>query len=90
MRAIGHAEVLDDFCVVDCFRHREAEAALGAVIEDVVAAADATRGGKRLNNAGARSAGIRRSEEPIGHPEIVGRSAIKVAETTYGAVRLVR
>ena len=88
MRAIGRAEVLDDPRFGDWFQRKENETALRAIIEDALAATDAKTWEKRLNDAGAPCASIWRIEEVIDHPQIAARNAMQVAETPYGAVRL--
>jgi crotonobetainyl-CoA:carnitine CoA-transferase CaiB-like acyl-CoA transferase len=88
MRTIGRAEVLDDPRFADWFQRKENEKALRAIIEDALAAEDAKSWEKRLNDAGAPCASIWRIEDVIDHPQIVARHALQVAETSYGAVRL--
>lgn len=89
MRIVVCAEVLDDSRIVDSLQRKKDVTALRAIIEDALVAAVARSGGKRLNDAGARWAGIRRSEEVNDHPEIVVRRAIEVAEIAYGVACLV-
>jgi crotonobetainyl-CoA:carnitine CoA-transferase CaiB-like acyl-CoA transferase len=88
MRAIGRPDVLDDPRFVDWFQRKENEAALRAIIEEALAGADAKEWETRLNDAGAPCASIWRIEEIIDHPQIVVRGAMQIAETPYGAVRL--
>jgi crotonobetainyl-CoA:carnitine CoA-transferase CaiB-like acyl-CoA transferase len=88
MRAIGRPDVLDDPRFGDWFQRKENETALRAIIEDALAAEDAKTWEKRLNDAGAPCASIWRIEEVINHPQIAARNAMQVAETPYGAVRL--
>ena len=89
MTAIGRADVLDDPRFADWFQRKEHEAALRAIIEDALAAADAKTWEKRLNDAGAPCASIWRIEEVIDHPQIVARNAMQTIETEYGPLRLV-
>jgi crotonobetainyl-CoA:carnitine CoA-transferase CaiB-like acyl-CoA transferase len=88
LRTIGRADVLGDPRFADWFQRKENEAALRAIIEDALAAADAKTWEKRLNDAGAPCASIWRIEEAIDHPQIVAREAMQTAETPYGPVRL--
>jgi crotonobetainyl-CoA:carnitine CoA-transferase CaiB-like acyl-CoA transferase len=88
MRTIGRSDVLDDPRFADWFQRKENEAALRAIIEDALAAADAKTWEKRLNDAGAPCASIWRIEEVIDHPQIVAREAMQTAETPFGPVRL--
>jgi len=73
MRTIGRADVLDDPRFADWFQRKEHEAALRAIIEEALAAADAKTWEKTLNDAGAPCASIWRIEEVIDHPQIVAR-----------------
>jgi crotonobetainyl-CoA:carnitine CoA-transferase CaiB-like acyl-CoA transferase len=88
MRTIGRADVLDDPRFADWFQRKEHEAALRAIIEEALAAADAKTWEKTLNDAGAPCASIWRIEEVIDHPQIVARGAMQIVETPYGPVRL--
>jgi crotonobetainyl-CoA:carnitine CoA-transferase CaiB-like acyl-CoA transferase len=88
LRAIGRADVLDDPRFADWFQRKEHEAALRAIIEGALSAADAKTWEKRLNDAGAPCASIWRIEEVIDHPQIAARGAMQIAETPYGPVRL--
>jgi crotonobetainyl-CoA:carnitine CoA-transferase CaiB-like acyl-CoA transferase len=88
MRTIGRADVLDDPRFADWFQRKEHEAALRAIIEEALAAADAKTWEKTLNDAGAPCASIWRIEEVIDHPQIVAREAMQTVETQYGSVRL--
>jgi crotonobetainyl-CoA:carnitine CoA-transferase CaiB-like acyl-CoA transferase len=88
MRTIGRADVLDDPRFADWFQRKEHEAALRAIIEEALAAADAKTWEKTLNDAGAPCASIWRIEEVIDHPQIVAREAMQTVETPYGPVRL--
>jgi crotonobetainyl-CoA:carnitine CoA-transferase CaiB-like acyl-CoA transferase len=88
MRTIGRADVLDDPRFADWFQRKEHEAALRAIIEEALAAADAKTWEKTLNDAGAPCASIWRIEEVIDHPQIVARGAMQTVETPYGPVRL--
>jgi crotonobetainyl-CoA:carnitine CoA-transferase CaiB-like acyl-CoA transferase len=88
MTSLGRAEVLDDPRFGDWFQRKENEAALRAIIEDALAAADAKTWEKRLNDVGAPCASIWRIEEVIDHPQIVARNAVQTVETAYGPLRL--
>jgi crotonobetainyl-CoA:carnitine CoA-transferase CaiB-like acyl-CoA transferase len=88
MATIGRADVLDDPRFGDWFQRTENEAALRAIIEAALAAADAKTWEKRLNDAGAPCASIWRIEEVIDHPQIAARNAMQTVETEYGPLRL--
>jgi crotonobetainyl-CoA:carnitine CoA-transferase CaiB-like acyl-CoA transferase len=88
MTTLGRADVLDDARFSDWFQRKEHEAALRAIIEEALSAADAKTWEKRLNDAGAPCASIWRIEEVIDHPQIVARDAVQTAETEYGPLRL--
>ncbi len=86
MTALGRADVLDDPRFGDWFLRKENEAALRAIIEAALAAADAKAWETRLNAAGAPCASIWRIEEIIDHPQIVARGVMQTAETRVWAV----
>ena len=88
MRTLGRTDVLEDPRFADWFKRKENEAALRAIIEAALAAADAKQWEQTLNAAGAPCASIWRIEEIIDHPQIVARGATQVAETAYGPLRL--
>jgi crotonobetainyl-CoA:carnitine CoA-transferase CaiB-like acyl-CoA transferase len=88
MTGIGRAAVLDDPRFTDWFQRKEHEAALRAIIEEALAAADAKTWERRLNDAGAPCASIWRIEDVIDHPQITARGAVQTVDTEYGALRL--
>ncbi len=88
MTALGRADVFDDPRFTDWFQRKEHEAALRAIIEEALAAADAKTWEKRLNDAGAPCASIWRIEEVIDHPQIVARDAVQTVDTEFGPLRL--
>jgi crotonobetainyl-CoA:carnitine CoA-transferase CaiB-like acyl-CoA transferase len=88
MRALGREDVLTDARFADWFLRKENEAALRAIIEDALVAADAKAWEEKLNAAGAPCASIWRIEDIIDHPQIVARGAMQTAETAYGPLRL--
>jgi crotonobetainyl-CoA:carnitine CoA-transferase CaiB-like acyl-CoA transferase len=88
MTEIGRADVLDDSRFSDWFQRKENEAALRAIIEEALSAADSKTWEKRLNDAGAPCASIWRIEEVIDHPQIVARNAVQTVDTDYGPLRL--
>lgn len=87
-RTIDRADVLDDPRFTDWFRRKETETALRAVIEDALPAEDAKRWKKRPNDADAPRASIWQIEEVTDHSQIAARGVLEVAETWYGAMRL--
>jgi len=88
MTELGRADVLDDPRFADWFQRKENEAALRAIIEEALSAADSKSWEKRLNDAGAPCASIWRIEEVIDHPQIVARNAVQTVDTEYGPLRL--
>ena len=88
IRALGREEVLTDPRFADWFLRKENEAALRAIIEGALAAADAKTWEVKLNAAGAPCASIWRIEDIIDHPQIVARGAMQTADTAYGPLRL--
>ena len=83
--AIAHCSVVER---VNSARRTEHEAALRAIIEDALAAADAKTWEKRLNDAGAPCASIWTVEEIIDHPQIAARGAMQTVDSAYGPIRL--
>ena len=59
-----------------------------ANIEDALAAERAKRWENRLNDAGAPGASIWRIKGVIDHPQIAAWAVMQVADSPYGAVRL--
>jgi crotonobetainyl-CoA:carnitine CoA-transferase CaiB-like acyl-CoA transferase len=88
IRALGREDVLTDPRFADWFLRKENEAALRAIIEHALAAADAKTWEAKLNAAGAPCASIWRIEDIIDHPQIVARGTMQTAETKYGPLRL--
>jgi crotonobetainyl-CoA:carnitine CoA-transferase CaiB-like acyl-CoA transferase len=89
MTGIGRAEVLDDPRFADWFLRKENEAALRAIIESALAAADSKIWERRLNDAGAPCASIWKVEEIIDHPQIVARNAMQTVDSPWGELRLI-
>ncbi|WP_428489215.1 CaiB/BaiF CoA transferase family protein [Rhodopila sp.] len=89
MTGIGRADVLDDPRFSDWFLRKENEAALRAIIEQALAAADSKIWERRLNDAGAPCASIWKVEEIIDHPQIVERNVMQTVDSPWGRLRLI-
>ena len=88
MTTIGCARVFDDPRFGDWFQRKTHEAALRAIIEEALEAADAKIWERRLNDAGAPCAGIWKIEEIIDHPQILARGALQEVDSPWGRMRL--
>ena len=88
MTTIGCARVLDDPRFGDWFQRKTHEAALRAIIEDALEAADAKIWERRLNDAGAPCAGIWKIEEIIDHPQLAARGVLQTVDSPWGPLRL--
>jgi len=88
MTTIGCAQVFDDPRFGDWFQRKTHEAALRAIIEDALEAADAKIWERRLNDAGAPCAGIWKIEEIIDHPQLAARGVLQTVDSPWGPLRL--
>ncbi len=88
MTTIGCARVFDDPRFGDWFQRKTHEAALRAIIEEALEAADAKIWERRLNDAGAPCAGIWKIEEIIDHPQVIARGVLQSVDSPWGKLRL--
>lgn len=88
MQGIGRADALDDPRFADWFLRTENAAALRAVIEDALAAAEPEAWEVRLNAAGAPCARVRRVDEAVEHEQVQARPGVMQAvDTPWGPLR---
>ena len=88
MTTIGCARVFDDPRFGDWFQRKTHEAALRAIIEEALEAADAKIWERRLNDAGVPCAGIWKIEEIIDHPQVIARGVLQSVDSPWGKLRL--
>src|SRR5262245_18825325 len=88
MKALGRSEVLNDPRFADDMSRRQNEAALRAIIEEVLAARSAREWERILNDAGAPCASIWNLDEIIDHPQIAAREALHQVDTSIGPQRM--